>query len=109
MKRILAWVIGLPVAVVLVAFAIANRQFVTISLDPLSPQDPWIGIDLPLWSLLYIGIFVGLVSGWVGAWLNQHRWRKEARHSRHDLERARARVEQLERAERHNQLEPLDS
>jgi uncharacterized membrane protein YciS (DUF1049 family) len=109
MKRILAWVIGLPVAVVLVAFAIANRQFVTVSLDPLSAQDPWIGLDLPLWSLLYIGIFVGLVSGWVAAWFNQHHWRKEARQSRQDLERARARIDQAERAERQNQLQPLDS
>jgi hypothetical protein len=108
MKRILAWVIGLPVAVALVAFAIANRQFVTISLDPLSPRDPWISLDMPLWSLLYAGIFVGLVSGWAGAWLNQRHWRKEARRSRHDLERARARIDQAERAERQNQLQPLD-
>ena len=108
MKRILAWVIGLPVAVVLVAFAIANRQFVTVSLDPLTPQDPWIGLDLPLWSLLYIGIFVGLASGWAAAWFNQHRWRKEARQLRHDLERARSRTEQLERAGRHNQVQPLN-
>ncbi len=108
MKRILAWVIGLPVAVILVAFAIANRQFVTISLDPFSPSNPWVALDLPLWSLLYIGIFLGLITGWVAAWFNQHHWRKEARRSRHELERARGRAEELERAGRQNQLQTLD-
>ena len=108
MKRILAWVIGLPVAVILVAFAIANRQFVTISLDPFSPSNPWVALDLPLWSLLFIGIFLGLVTGWVAAWFNQRHWRKEARRSRHELERARLRVEELERTGRQNQLQTLD-
>ena len=108
MKRILAWVIGLPVVIVLVAFAIANRRFETISLDPFSLQNPWIALDLPLWSLLFIGIFLGLVTGWVGAWFNQRHWRKEARRSRHDLDRARARAEQYERTERQNRLAPLE-
>jgi hypothetical protein len=108
MKRILAWVIGLPVALILVAFAIANRRFETISLDPLSPDDPWIALEAPLWALLYAGIFIGLVSGWVGAWFNQRHWRKEARRSRHELERARMRAGELERSERRNELAPLD-
>jgi uncharacterized membrane protein YidH (DUF202 family) len=108
MKRFLAWVLGLPAAIVLVAFAIANRQFVTVSLDPISPQDPWIAVRLPLWSLLYIGIFIGLVTGWLAAWINQHHWRKEARRSRQELERTRVREEERERAERRNQLTPLD-
>lgn len=108
MKRFLAWVLGLPAAIILVAFAVANRQFVTVSLDPISPQDPWIALSLPLWSLLYIGIFIGLVTGWVGAWINQHHWRKEARRSRQELERTRQREDERTRAERRNQLTPLD-
>jgi hypothetical protein len=39
--RLFFWIIGLPVAVVLIAFAVANRHFVVVSLDPLSQQDPW--------------------------------------------------------------------
>ena len=108
MKRFLAWAVGLPVAIVLVAFAIANRQFVRVSLDPLAPDDPWLSLELPLWALLFAGIFCGLVTGWMVAWFRQRRWRKAAREARHELERVRARNEKLERAERQGQLTAVD-
>lgn len=108
MKRFLAWAVGLPVAVVLVAFAVANRQFVRVSLDPLSPDDPWLSLELPLWAPLFAGIFLGLVVGWAGAWVKQHRWRKAAREARSEVERLKSRNERLERAERQSQLTPLD-
>jgi uncharacterized integral membrane protein len=89
--------VGLPVAVVLIVFAIANREFVRVSLDPLSPSDPWIALEMPLWALLYAGLFLGLVIGWVGAWVKQRRWRKAAREARSELDRLKARSHREDR------------
>ena len=65
MRRILRWVVGLPLAIIVVAFAIANRRWVTLSFDPFSSQAPAIAMDMPLWLLLFVGIFLGLIIGWI--------------------------------------------
>jgi hypothetical protein len=95
MKRILTWVIGLPVAIIMIAFAIANRKSHTVSFDPFSQDAPWASLELPLWSLFYAGIFVGLVAGGVAAWLKQGKWRKIARGRRTELDSLRIENERL--------------
>jgi len=97
MKQVISWVIGLPVAVVLIAFALANRSFVTISLDPLSSESPWFALSLPLWSVLFVGIFLGLVIGWIASWINQGKWRKAAREARTNLDIEMGKKKDLER------------
>jgi len=86
MKQIISWIIGLPVAIVLIAFALANRSFVTVSFDPLSSETPWFALSLPVWALLFAGIFLGLVIGWIASWVNQGKWRKAARQARNNLD-----------------------
>ncbi len=97
MKRILAYLTGIPVALVLAAFALANRQWITVSLDPITPADPWMAVDMPLWALLFAGIFIGLLAGGFTAWLKQGKWRKKARLAVYDLEEERTRARKLER------------
>ena len=95
--RLLSWIIGLPVAVVLILFAVANRHWVTVSFDPLSQQDPWAVLSVPLWTVLFFGIFCGLVAGWIGAWLKQAKWRRAARQTRRDLASERSDAARLRR------------
>jgi uncharacterized integral membrane protein len=95
--RLLSWIIGLPVAVVLILFAVANRHFVEVSLDPLSQQDPWAALSVPLWTVLFFGVFCGLVAGWIGAWLKQGKWRRAAREARRDLASERSEAARLRR------------
>ncbi|MGH6873805.1 MAG: DUF1049 domain-containing protein, partial [Aestuariivirgaceae bacterium] len=45
---------------------------------------------------LVLGIFLGLVAGWIGAWVNQGRWRRHARALRHDNERLRMENQRLQ-------------
>lgn len=95
MKRILTWAIGLPVAILMIAFAIANRKFQTVSFDPFSQDAPWAHIEVPLWSLFYAGIFVGLVAGGVAAWMKQGKWRKIARERHTELDGLRIENDRL--------------
>lgn len=86
MKQVIAWVIGLPTAIILIAFALANRQIITISFDPIAKDAPFFAFSAPIWTLLFAGIFLGLVIGWVGSWISQGKWRKAAKQARHDLD-----------------------
>ena len=40
LRKIVAAIILVPLAVVIIAFAVANRQIVTVSLDPFSAEHP---------------------------------------------------------------------
>lgn len=78
-KQILSWMIGAPVAALLIGFAVANRHWVTVSFDPISKDNPWFAISMPAFVLLFAGIFIGLMVGGVVVWLRQGKWRKQAR------------------------------
>ena len=75
----MSWAIGAPVAIVLIAFAVANRHWITVSLDPISRENPWLALSMPAFMLLFTGIFIGLIVGGVVVWLRQGKWRKQAR------------------------------
>jgi len=78
-KRIISWIIGAPVAVALVSFAVANRHWTDVSFDPINKADPWLAISMPVYLLLFAGVFIGMIVGGVVVWLRQGKWRKAAR------------------------------
>ena len=98
MRRVLRWIIGLPIAIFVVGFAIANRRWVTLSLDPFTQTDPAVSINLPLWILFFVGIFVGLIVGWIAAWFAQGKHRKSARESRHEVGRLQSELAEARKA-----------
>jgi hypothetical protein len=79
LRRFLKWLIGVPVLVLAIGFAVANRKFVSISFDPFSQDAPFASIPMPLWGLFFVGMITGVLMGWVGCWLAQGKWRKRAR------------------------------
>jgi hypothetical protein len=97
LRRFLNWTIGLPIAILVIAFAVANRQWITISFDPFSRESPFASIDMPLWVLFFGGIFFGLIAGWIAAWLAQGKWRRAARQARIELVRAEDEKARLQR------------
>ena len=99
MRRILRWVVGVPIAFLVIGFAVANRRFVTLSLDPFSQAAPSVYIDLPLWILFFLGIFVGLIVGWVAAWWAQGKHRKAAREARSEISRLQTELSQARSTE----------
>jgi hypothetical protein len=104
-RRALNWLIGLPLAVVAIAFAVANRQWVTISLDPINRLHPFATLTLPLWSLLFAGVFIGILAGWFVAWRGNARHRRAARDARVEL----IRTQQVHERERHDWQQTLPS
>ena len=77
-RQILKWLVLAPLAIVLIAFAVANRQWVNLSLDPFSSEPPALAISLPLFLVVLLVLILGVIVGGIAAWLGQRRWRKAA-------------------------------
>jgi|SRR6185369_5518921 len=79
LRKIVTAIIVVPVAIVIVAFAVANRQAVTVSFDPFSSTAPAYAATLPLFAVLFAVLILGVVCGGVAAWVGQSKWRRSAR------------------------------
>ncbi len=96
MAKILKLVIIFPIAAVIVAFAIANRQSVSISFDPFSdPQASSAVITAPLFILLFLVLVAGTFLGGMAAWLAQGAARRRGRAARDEAERWRDEARRL--------------
>lgn len=101
-KRLIAILILLPVAIVLVSLAVANRGVITLALDPFSPQEPALAVQVPLFVVIFGALLAGILIGGFMAWLKQGRHRKaardkgyEARKWRMEADRQQQRVERM--------------
>lgn len=96
-KRILNWVVGLPIAIVGIGFAVANREWVTVSFDPINRTAPFATVNMPLWALFFAGVFVGIFVGWFVAWRGAARHRRSARDAKIELIRTQQQHERDKR------------
>ena len=92
MLRLLSWLILLPLILVFVAFAVANRHSALVSFDPLPYQ-----AEPSVYALVLSGVFVGLLVGGIGAWVRGSRWRKRARIAERRAARAEDELAQVRR------------
>jgi uncharacterized integral membrane protein len=93
MRKFLAIAVLVPLAVIIVIFAVANREIVTVSLDPLNPSQPAYALKLPLFALVFVLVGFGVVIGGFAAWLRQHRWRARARRAEAEARELRIRLD----------------
>ncbi len=96
MRKLFNLLIVLPLALIFIAFAVANRQFVTISFDPFSSTDPALGISLPLFIVLISVAVLGALAGGVAVWLGQGRWRSKARRAGYEVRKLEAELADLQ-------------
>jgi uncharacterized integral membrane protein len=75
--RLIPWLLLPPAAILLIAFAIANRTPVRVSLDPLPLE-----LHPPLFIIVILAIALGIVIGGSATWLAQRKWRRLARERR---------------------------
>jgi hypothetical protein len=79
LRRIVSWLILLLIAAVVVSFAVANRNNVTVNLDPLGITNPPLTASFKLWFLALGMVMLGVIIGGLAVWLRQGRWRRSAR------------------------------
>ena len=78
-RKIVTGIIVVPLAIIIVAFAVANRQMVTVSFDPFSQASPAYAATLPLFAVLFAVLILGVLIGGIAAWIRQGKWRRAAR------------------------------
>ena len=98
LRKIAAAVIFIPLGIVLVAFAVANRHAVTVSFDPFSANEPAAVVTLPLFALVIGLLILGVVVGGVAAWLGQGKWRRHTRRLEREHTDLRTELDGLRRA-----------
>ena len=96
-RKIVLAVVLIPLAIVVVALAVANRQVVTVSFDPFSRTDPAVLLRAPLFVEVFILVIAGVIIGGVASWLRQSKWRRAARQREAELRAARNEIDRLRR------------
>src|SRR5262245_19054190 len=94
-RNTIAALILIPLAVVIVLLAVANRQAVTISLDPFLSEPQVLSVSPPLFLLILFTLIAGVIIGGVASWLRQSKWRRTARQAQAEVRALRAETEAL--------------
>lgn len=81
--KILWWIIGVPVGLLLIMLAVANRDLVSLSLDPIGGS-----IEVPLYLVIFFAFLLGMVCGGILTWGSGVR--RRIRKRREERERASA-------------------
>jgi uncharacterized integral membrane protein len=79
LNRLLLIIVFVPLAIVLIALAVANRGLVAFTFDPFHPGNPALTLNLPFFVFLFVALLVGVLIGSVATWLRQGRFRRLAR------------------------------
>lgn len=90
MRKLLRWLFLIPLAVVLVLLAVANRAPVILSLDPFSREAPALAFTVPLFVALLLAVMIGVVIGGVAAGIGRMRWRYRAKRAEREAEKLSA-------------------
>jgi uncharacterized integral membrane protein len=98
LNRIVAAVVLVPLAVIIIAFAVANRENVTISFDPFGGAESAASVTLPLFALIILLLIIGVLVGGLASWLRQGKWRETARRFERELHQLRGKLAVLESA-----------
>jgi uncharacterized integral membrane protein len=96
MRKFLNAVVLIPLGVIFLVFAVANRHTVTVSFDPFNSHDPALGFDhVPLFVVIITTAILGVVAGSSATWIGQRRWRRAARHHEAEAREARRQLDDL--------------
>ncbi len=94
--QFLKWLLFAPLALIGLAFAIANRHETTVSFDPFAGNDissPQ--LTVPLFILLFVAVLFGIVLGGFATWVTQGKNRKAARLAKSEADKWRSEADRL--------------
>jgi len=95
MRKFFTALVLIPLGLIFVVFAVANRHPVTVSFDPFNSADPSVGFTLPLFVVIIAVAIAGVLAGGSATWFRQRRWRRAARQHEADARQARAQLADL--------------
>ena len=95
MRKFLTGLVLIPLGLVFVVFAVANRHWVTVSFDPFNSRDPSAAVTLPLFVVIIAVAIAGVVAGGSATWFRQRHWRRAARQHEADARQLRAQLAEL--------------
>jgi len=94
-RKLVFWLVVVPFAILILMFAVANREIVSVSFDPFSSTQPAASVTVPLFVLIFILVILGVIMGGVATWLRQSEYRKTARLRDSDVNALRREIERL--------------
>jgi hypothetical protein len=106
MKGFLKALILLPIAAVITIFAVAHRDPVTLSWNPLERADPTYQITVPLFAVVFASLALGVIIGGIGTWLAQGGHRKAERQHARTVDQQRRELDELRAMRELPQLPP---
>ena len=95
LRKLVFWLVLVPLAIVILMFAVANREIVTVSFDPFNAAAPAASVSVPLFVLIFVLVILGVIIGGVAAWLRQSGYRRAARQRDADVTALRREIETL--------------
>lgn len=63
MRKFFTALVLIPLGLIFVVFAVANRHAVTVSFDPFNSNDPSVGFTLPLFVVIIAVAIAGVMAG----------------------------------------------
>jgi uncharacterized integral membrane protein len=106
MRKFLTGLVLIPLGLIFIIFAVANRHLVTVSFDPFNSRDPSIAVTLPLFIVLILVAVTGVVAGGCATWFEQRHWRRAARQYEADARQAQAQLADLRAAATSGRYDP---
>ncbi|TPW28070.1 LapA family protein [Martelella alba] len=83
-RKLINFIILLPLGILLVLFSVANRTPVSLALNPFDPADKVLSVTAPFFVYLLIAFIIGLVAGSLATWFSQGKHRKRAKSHRRE-------------------------
>lgn len=87
---ILRWIIGIPLVIVAIAFAVANGESVSFTYSPIHEPVNW-----PLYALVLAALAAGFIIGSVMTWAAGHAVRKSRTALAKENKKQQAEIERL--------------
>jgi uncharacterized integral membrane protein len=95
MRKLFNAAVLIPLGVIFVVFAVANRHDVTVSFDPFNSHDSALSLTLPLFVVIIGVAILGVAAGGSATWFGQRRWRRAARQHEADARETRSQLDNL--------------
>lgn len=97
-KRIVGWLVLVPLCAVLIVFALANRQSVAVNFNPFAPAETGPTVGVPMFLVLFAVLLIGIVLGGIATWFAQGTHRRDERHFKRENERLHRELEVARRS-----------